>query len=545
MNAPVLHGFQSQLQGEVFQAWNQGARNVLMRLDTGGGKTVIIGDTHRNHRPHSRVIAHRQELISQLSLALAKTGLKHNIIAAQKTIRAIVAAHIEELGRNWYDPGSPCIVLSVDTAVNWDDPHAKHVTLWTVDEGHHLVDGNKWHTVISRYTHPDCRGLIPTATPKRADGKGLGRTSNGVADVMVQGPPMRWLIEQGFLTDYRVICPPCDLVVLAQAGASGDWSSKQLREAAQRSHIIGDVVTQYRKYSTGKLGVTFSTDVETAGEMTAAYRAAGVRAETLTGKTEDGLRRAILRRFRNREIDQIVAVDIISEGFDLPAIEVVSMARPTQSLALYMQQFGRALRRMAGKDKAIIIDHVANIVRHRGPPDRPRFWTLDRAENARSSPGDAIPYRICIGCLEPYERFYKECPHCGHYPEPAARTSPAAVDGDMSELSPEVLESLRKNVELAEQHEDFYRQDLIATGLPHAFVVSNVNRRREQQDALATLKAAMGLYGGYCARDGLDPGMTQRRFFLAFDVDVMTAQTLGTKDARKLTDKINSAILRM
>jgi len=537
---PILRSFQTKLRNDVYQSWNQGARNVLMRLDTGGGKTVTLSDIVRAHSGASCIIAHRQELVGQLSLTLARYGVRHNIIAADGTKRAIARLHIEELGRSFYDPGARCVVASVDTLVKAELPPgwAATVTLWVVDEGHHLVLDNKWHTAICRFTHPDCRGLLPTATPKRADGKGLGRHANGVADVMVQGPPMRWLIDQGYLTDYRIICPPSDMQMLVDVAASGDWSTKQLREAAQRSHIIGDVVSQYLRWAPGKLGITFSTDVQTAGEMTAAYRAAGVRAETLTGKTDDHLRRSILKRFAAREVQQIVAVDIISEGFDLPAIEVASMARPTASLALYMQQFGRTLRTLEGKGKAIIIDHVANVLRHQGPPDKPRLWTLDRAANAKSTPGDAIPYRICVSCFEPYERVYRECPFCGHYPEPAERSSPAAVDGDLLELSPDTLARLRSGVDAVDRHEDFLRQELIATGLHHVGVMGNVNRHREKQEAQAALRAAMGQYGGRCQLAGMTDSAMQRSFFLRFGLDVLSAQALGTRDARALTEKI-------
>lgn len=539
MTIPILRPFQADLRGDVHAAWNGGAQNVLMRLDTGGGKTIIIGDINREHRGHSRVIAHRQELVGQLSLTLAKNGVRHNLIAAEPTRRAIARSHIDELGHCLYDPGAACAVLSVDTAVKYDDPFAAMVTLWTVDEGHHLVEDNKWHRVISRYTHPACKGLLPTATPKRADGKGLGRHADGVADMMVQGPPMRWLIDNGYLTDYRIICPPSDLELLAQVGASGDWSSKQLREAAKRSHIVGDVVAQYVRWASGKLGITFSTDVETATEQTAAYRLAGVRAETLTGKTDDYVRRMILRKFANREIDQIVAVDIVSEGFDLPAIEVASMARPTASLALYMQQFGRTLRPLDGKGKALIIDHAANVIRHQGPPDKPRLWTLDRADKTRSGPSDAIPYKICTGCYEPYERIYRECPHCGHYDEPQSRASPKAVDGDMAELDPEVLAALRSDVDQVDMSRADRMAELMAKGGTHQMIVGNVNRHDERQGAQAELRAAMAGLGGRWRAAGMTDVEMQRRFFFLYGLDVMTAQTLGTRDARELAGKIN------
>lgn len=544
MTIPVLRHYQTTLRDQVYQSWGQGAQNVVMRLDTGGGKTKILSDIVRNTNGAVAIIAHRQELVGQLSGALAENSVRHNLIAAESTRRAIARGHLDTAGRSFYDPGSSVAVASVDTLVKaeCDPAWLKRVVLWVVDEGHHLVVDNKWHTAITRF-NPEARGLLPTATPKRADRKGLGRAAiggKGVADVMVEGPPMRWLIEQGYLTDYRVICPPSDLEMLCDVAASGDWSSKALREAAERSHIIGDVVRSYLQYAPGRLGITFSTDVKTAAEMTAAYRLAGVRAETLTGNTDPDLRRNILKRFAARQLDQIVAVDIISEGFDLPAIEVASMARPTASLALYMQQFGRALRPLPGKGKALILDHAGNLMRHQGPPDKPRIWSLQSGENGRTSAGDGIPYRVCVACYEPYERFYRECPYCGHCPEVTDRSSPKAVDGDMMELAPDVLEALRKPIEALDRHEDFYRQELITTGLPHAYVAAHVNRRRANQEAQIELRAAMAAFGGRCLAEGLTDVQMQRKFFLTYGVDVMTAQALGTNEARALAGKINA-----
>jgi DNA repair protein RadD len=537
----VLRPYQAELVDRVHSTWQQGARNVLMRLDTGGGKTSIFSDMIRRHNGAACLIAHRSELVGQISLAIARNGVRHNVIASEATRRAIARLHVEELGYSLIDPGSRVVVASVDTLVRQELPAhwVSAVTLWVVDEGHHLVVDNKWHRAIANFTHPDCRGLLPTATPKRADGKGLGRHADGVADVMVEGPPMRWLIDQGYLTDYRIVCPPSDMEMLADVSASGDWSTKQLREAAQRSHIVGDIVKAYLHFAKGKLGITFSTDVETAGEITTAYRLAGVRAETLTGKTDDHLRRSIIRRFAAREIDQIVAVDIISEGFDLPAIEVASMGRPTASLALYMQQFGRTLRTMPGKAKALIIDHAANVIRHHGPPDKPRVWSLDKGDRRKSASSDAIPLRVCVGCFEPYERIFRACPHCGHYEPPRARSSPGMVDGDLAELSPEILKGLREAVAAADVTIEQRRQELRDAYAPAVGINAGVNRHAERQAAIAFLRLAMACEGGRWHAEGLDDVTMQRRFYLTYGIDVLSAQALDTAGAYTLAAKIN------
>lgn len=541
-----LRPYQHQLVADVWSAWEQNARNVLMRLDTGGGKTVILAYLVNLWVTQARgavaVIAHRQELVAQLSLTLARYGIVHNLIAADKVRRAIIAAQIAEFGRSYFSASSLVSVASVDTLVrveaSWFTAWCAQVTLWITDEGHHVVRDNKWHRAIELFSNASVHGLLPTATPSRADGKGLGAHTDGVAHTMVQGPPMRWLIDQGYLTDYRIVCPESDLMMYEEAGASGDWSSQQLKEAAKRSHIIGDVVREYLRWARGKLGVTFATDVETATAMTQAYRAAGVRAETLTGKTDDGYRRQILKRFAARELDQIVAVDIISEGFDLPAIEVASMARPTQSLALYMQQFGRALRIMPGKERALILDHAGNTLRHQGPPDKPRPWSLER-RGKRSSSSGGIPLRVCLECWQPYERFHTACPYCGAAPPPPEERSAAtAVDGDLAELDPATLHKLREAVLEADLPLEDYQRWLTSRHVPAQGYAANSRRHLEKQAAQADLRGAMEAWVRRELAGGLKDREVHRKFYLTFGLDVLSARALGATDAQQLKERI-------
>jgi DNA repair protein RadD len=534
---------QWQFISDIRAAWNGGARDVIGVAATGFGKTVCLSQIIEQHDGASCVIAHRQELVGQISGMLARYGIRHNIIAAEATKRAIAAAHVAEHGHSYYTPSARCAVASVDTLVRAEMPAAwaSQVTLTIPDEGHHVVRGNKWHTALERFPNPARRGLLPTASPIRADGKGLGRHADGIADAMVEGPPMRWLIEQGFLTDYRVVCVESDLKLLeAQVGASGDWSPQQLREAAQKSHIVGDVVATYKRFATGLLNITFTTDTETAAAMAAAYRQAGVRAGCLTGKTHDGLRRQMLRQFSARELDVIVAVDIVSEGFDLPAIECVSFARPTQSLGLYMQQFGRALRPMPGKSRALILDHVGNVLRHL-PPDRPRVWSLDRRDKRASKTNDAVPMRVCLQCYEPFERIYRDCPNCGYYHEPEGRGSPAQVEGDLAEMSADVLAALRGAVAQADLSLDDERWRLAQTGLPSLQVMAGVKYHAARLETQAALRDAMGRWGGRWHAAGDSDAQLQRRFWHLFGVDVLTAQTLKRAEAQALLDRIVNA----
>ena len=316
------------------------------------------------------------------------------------------------------------------------------ITLIIQDEAHHVLRSNKWGQAAALF--PNALGLYPTATPIRADGHGLGRHADGLIDAMIKGPTMRDLIKRGYLTDYRIFAPKSD-IDLSQVtiSAGGDYSPNKLRIAVHKSHITGDVVTHYLKIAPNKLGVTFAVDIKSAAEIAAEFRQWGVTAKVISSKTPPLIRQQIMRKFRNREIMQLVNVDILGEGVDVPAIEVISMARPTQSFCTFTQQFGRALRPAPGKETAIIIDHVNNVMRH-GLPDAPRTWSLDRRERrSRVTPEDVIPLKTCILCLSVYTRFLRNCPYCGHYQPPMNRSAPEFVDGDLHELDPQVLAQLR------------------------------------------------------------------------------------------------------
>lgn len=535
--------------GKVYERWNQGARNVVGRADTGFGKTVCLGQLVEQNQGAACVMAHRQELVGQISMMLARYGIRHNVIAADATVRSIAAAHVAELGNCFYQPSAPVAVAGVDTLVRREIPEswAAQVSLVIPDEAHHVLRDNKWGAGMALF--PNARAFMPTATPNRADGKGLGRHADGVADCMVEAPPMRWLIEQGFLTDYRIVCVESDLrriMESAKPGASGDWSPQQGKAAAEKSRIVGDLVQNYLRFARGLLNIAFTTDTETAAKTTSAFRAAGVRAECLTGKTHDHLRRDILRKFAARQIDVIVAVDIVSEGFDLPAIECVQFGRPTESLGLYMQQFGRALRPMPGKGRALILDHVGNVMRHL-PPDRPRVWSLDRRDAARKAAkaDDAIPMRVCVACFEPYEAIYRDCPHCGHYPVPAARSGPKHVDGDLAEMDEATLKALRGQIEFANRTMDDERDRLSQTGLHHAGVMGGAANHANTLAARAGLRAVMAEWGGAWHARGETDSMIQRRFYHAFGgVDVGTALTLNRRDTEALTERIRNALSR-
>lgn len=530
-----LRDYQQATEFEINKAW-LAVRNVLAVLPTGAGKTVLFAKILNDHNGAACAIAHRQELVSQISIALARFGVSHRIIAPQPLIRDIVQLHVEEVGRSYYNPSARVAVAGVDTLNRRSDTMRSwlnSVTLWVTDEAHHILDGNKWGRAVDLF--PNAKGLGVTATPCRADGAGLGRHADGLFDVMTEGATMRELINRGYLTDYRIFAPPSDLDLEGvKTTALGEFSPKQVKKRIERSHILGDVVKHYLRIAPGKLGITFAVDVENATLIAERFNAAGVPAAVVTAKTPLRERSAILRRFKRRELMQLVNVDLFGEGFDLPAIEVCSFARPTMSYSLYVQQFGRALRLMDGKQWAIIIDHVGNIKRH-GLPDKLREWTLDRREKSsrKKHDPDLIPLKTCKACSGLFEAVYAVCPYCGALDVPAGRSSPQQVDGDLFELDAATLAQMRGEIETVDSELDvrFYPSD-------PKIRFAALKRHAIKQESQTTLRDSIRLLGGYHITQGIDQSESWKRFYFRFGVDVMSAQALPAREANELQIRI-------
>lgn len=430
---------------------------------------------------------------------------------------------------------------------------------------HHVTKENKWGRALTKFTN--ARGLLPTATPCRADGKGLGRHAHGLVDAMVLAPTMRDIINSGYLTDYRIAVPPGSRFhreALRVSASTGDFLHDDVVAEVRKAQIVGDVVASYLKFASGKRGVTFCVSVQDAEDQAAAYRAAGVPAVALSADTPDAERHRALQDLKDGRILQVTNVDLFGEGFDAPALEVVSFARPTQSLGMYTQQFGRVLRLMlepwelegynalsdagrqaviaaSGKPYGLIIDHVGNVQEHK-LPDIARTWTLDARERsgASGSPRDEIPLRVClnVACCSPFERVLPACPYCGEaVPEPAERSRPEYVDGDLTLLDEAALAAIRGDVARLDGpcHAPH--------GVPEYVARSIHKKHAERQAAQRELRHAVALWAGYQHGRGRTDSESYRRFYHRYGVDVATAQTLGRPEAEALALRVRADLL--
>ncbi len=557
-----LRDYQFEHADEIEAAWAADHRVVMATMGTGGGKTVVFCYIVKKRGKPAALISHRSELVSQAALTLNREEVPHGIIGPRELVREIIALEMATHGKSFYSHGAPVRVASVNTLANRKhDPWMATVETVIVDEGHHLLADGIYGKALAKF--PNACVLAPTAHARRADGRGLGRGADGLADALVIGPHSRELIERGFLSDYRIVAPPSDVRYdEVSIGPSGDYVRAELSAVVHASKtLVGDIVGHYLKFALGKLGLTFVTDIEEATKVCAAYNSLGVPAEIITGETSISDRAAIMRRFRSRQLLQLVSVDVLGEGTDVPNVEVVSLARRTASWQLYCQQIGRALRvacapsfgaawdtftdderkaHIAASDKpyGLIIDHCGNFSWHyqqHGTPCSRQTYSLDRLDRKSRRTSDAIPLRTCLNelCYQPYPRTVSVCPHCGTpAPAPAGRASPEQVDGDLVLLDPEALAGLWREV---------HRVDGPAR-VPQALQgpAAGACKRRhvERQAAQATLRDAMALWGGWREHLGESTSVAQRTYFFRFGVDVATCQAYGAREAGELETRI-------
>jgi len=527
----TLRPDQVEFESKIYNSWSAGNRNVMGVLATGGGKSVVMSTIARKlyeAKLRFPVIAHRNELVSQMSHHLMRQDIPHRVIGSSETVRQIIASHREECGVSYVYHTEKASVAGIDTI----NARIDEMKEWGAqqdyffgDEGHHFLKANKWGRGAALMHN--ARGLLVTGSPGRPDGQGLGRDFEGIVDDMVFGKDMRWLIDNGALADYEIVCPQSDLEMHDEdITDGGDYSPKKLKAAAEKSRIVGDVVREYIRYALFRRAICFATDVETSIKIAKSFNDAGIRAAAVSAKTPTNVREKHIKDFKNGKIYVLVNVDLFDEGFDVPACDCVIMARPTASLVKYLQMFGRALRTAVGKAYGLIIDHVSNVVRHK-LPDIWRAWTLARRDKRAKQEKDPedVPLTRCRNftlippCCKPYPRVLSACPHCGWQPplpEPGSRT-PEMVDGDLVLLDRATLEAKRKAMQLEDPASMAQRVAGAAGGGAAQF---HMNKQIAKVQAQKRLSDAIAQWAGIQRSIGRDDSQSYRRFYLTMGADV-------------------------
>ncbi len=461
-----LYNFQAELLN--------GSRNslrvnqaVIAQLGTGGGKTYLGSEYVRLCLAKNKrclFIVHRDFLIEQTAEALRNAGVEFGIIAAGYTPDYRAAAQI----------------ASIDTLRHRMAKVGKF-DLVIVDECHHVL-APTWLGVVRQFMEMGAKVLGLTATPWRMSGAALGT----VFTDMVQGPPIRWLIDNGYLSDYRAFAPSTPDMDGVHVRA-GDYVQSETEKLMDQPTLVGDAVATYQRLARGGRALAFCTSVLHSQHVAASFRDSGVRAWHLDGTTAKDERRTIIARFKRGEIDVLSSVEIFGEGFDSPAVDALILLRPTQSLGLHLQQLGRGLRTAPGKQRVIVSDHAGNCLRL-GLPDDDFQWSLQGGAEKKKGAGDkAIAVMQCAKCYAVAKPF-KICPECGHKREIEGR-SVKQVEGELVELEIDVMR--RKAAQQLEVQMAKTIADLVAIGKrrgyksPYFWATKVIQGRRAKQRASA------------------------------------------------------------
>lgn len=357
---------------------------------------------------------HRRELIIQSVKAFEKVGVSPGVISSgfkPNIPLNIQVASVQSLPSRMSDYQKPDLII-------WD-------------ECHHIA-ASTWEKIFNYYKDSFHIGL--SATPERADGKGLNKFFN----VMIKGPSVKWLIENKFLSDYKLYAP-ANVDLTGVRKSMGDYNKTQLEEIMDKPTITGSAIKEYLKIANKKKAVVFCVSVEHSKHVVEQFNSCGVKAAHLDGSDSKDHRDNILKQFAFGKIDVLSNVDLFSEGFDIPSIECVILLRPTYSLPLYLQQVGRSLRPSPGKTHAIILDHVGNVQRH-GLPDEDRNWSLlgkkGRLGTGKSDKNTSV--KICPSCFAAQEPGLPNCIYCKVEFEKSPREI-AQIEGELLEINKEQM----------------------------------------------------------------------------------------------------------
>lgn len=381
---------------------------VILRAPTGCGKTLCAAHIVKAAiAKGSRVIftVHRRELIRQTRDAFDLCEIPYGVICAGMRP----------------DPVAQVQIASIDTLKRRMD-RVHPADLLIVDECHH-ANSTGWSTVIKGL---DCHVVGLTATPWRLDGRGLGDLFGEI----VHGPEMKWLIDNKFLSPFRAFAPSSP----DMSGVStrmGDYAADEAEQKMDKPTITGDAVDHYRRIANGKRAIAFAVTVEHSKHIAECFNANGIAARHIDGNTSSAERDQAIAAFKNNEIKVLTNCNIISEGFDVPAMDVAILLRPTKSLSLYLQQIGRAMRYIDGKT-AIILDHANNIKTH-GLPTDTFNWSLSTKKKRKREISEVLG-KICPACFCFHESVLRTCPNCGHFYEVKGREI-EEVDGHLAEIN--------------------------------------------------------------------------------------------------------------
>lgn len=327
-------------------------------------------------------LIHRKEVLQQAVKTFDKQGVNRNLLTA---------GMVQTLTRRVDKLPTPDVIL--------------------VDEAHHAL-AKSYQRILDKF--PKAIVLLFTATPHRTGRIQLDR----IADDIIVGQSIHELTDKGFLAPFRYFQPPGDFdSKLLKRGSTGDFTNDSMQQAMS-TKIFGHIVKQYKRIAPGMQAVVYTYSIDSAIKIAAEFNSEGISAVEVDGTTSKEKRDLAVRKFREQEIKILVNVNLFTEGVDLPNVDCVIMARPTASLALYLQFSMRCLNPRPGKT-AIIIDH-ANNFKSFGYPDDDRDWKQaiksgkQKSKTLLKDPGlSIVTCDYCFAVVKASEVKDGKCPICG------------------------------------------------------------------------------------------------------------------------------------
>ena len=381
MIGTCLRDYQQEMLDRLHLAWEQ-HQSVMVQMPTGTGKTILLAEAIREEFRINKfkinkfkiqnpsavasggvlVVAHRRELIDQISRTLDKFGIEHGLIVSGKPVdetKQVQVASIQTLTRR-----------PLPTSPKGEELFAPSLII--IDEAHH-AQAKTYRKLWEQW--PEARFLGLTATPCRMGGQSF----TDLFDTLLQSKSITDFIAEGWLSDFEYMSVRPDNIVLnrvrslTKRGADGDYQTKEMALVLDCPESIAHLYECYASFARGKKGIVYAIDKAHARHISEYYCAQGVRCCWIEAKTPVKERQQLVEDYRRGMIDIIVNVDIFSEGFDCPEVEFIQLARPTLSLSKYLQQVGRGMRVSPGKPHVLILDNVG-LYQTFGLPTVERDW---------------------------------------------------------------------------------------------------------------------------------------------------------------------------
>ena len=425
----------------------QGYRRPLVVAPCGAGKSYLFAEMVRRTQGEALVLTHRQELKEQHEKLFRNLGIENARVA-------MVLTEANRLGQ--YE--KPSLIVA--------------------DEAH-LSRSNSWMRVIEYY---NTWTVGMTATPVRLDGKPLG----DVFSTLIEGVDVKWLIEHQNLAPYEYYAPTL-IETDGLRTVAGDYVASDLEKLMNERAVYGNVIESYQRFAPGERSIVYCVSVEHARATADAFNSAGIRSEFLFAGTPAGQRKQVLEDFRRGEFTVLCNVGIISEGVSIDEVTCCILLRPTESVALGIQQMMRCMRYLPGK-VAKIVDCVGNYTRI-GLPDDERVWSL--GEPLKRKPrldGNGDFYiRTCPNCYMTFKTA-PICPFCGTEYPLHPREIKAREEIELQRITAEEMariEAEKKKARMEQGRADSF-EDLVKIGKQRgyknpAFWASQVMRGRKRR----------------------------------------------------------------